>query len=165
MQLSSQGLALIRRHEGLRLDAYLDPVGIPTIGYGSTLNVSMGQSITEQEALELLLADVERFEDAVRESVNVPINQHQFDALVSLCFNIGEGAFKRSTLLRKLNAGDHAGAADEFLRWKHAGGRVLPGLVTRRDDERRLFLMPPAPEEWIEEVDAQARTAYANSDT
>ena len=156
MQLSPDGLELIQRHEGLRLTAYLDPVGVPTIGYGHISTARMGQTITELEALELLLADIERFEDGVERLVQVTLNQHQFDALVSLAFNIGLGAFGKSTLLRKLNAGDYTGAAAEFDRWIHAGGRVLPGLVKRRSDERRLFETPVKHRfHWYDEVEAK----------
>ncbi len=152
MEVSARGLRLIQYHEGLRLTAYKDSAGVPTIGYGSTKGVQMGDEITETQALELLEADVERHADGVRESVDVPLTQHQFDAVVSLTFNIGIGAFKRSTLLRRLNDGDYQGAADEFLRWKHAGGRVLRGLVRRREAERKLFLTP-VDYHWLDEAD------------
>jgi lysozyme len=158
MELSRNGLELIQRHEGLRLKAYRCPADVPTIGYGSTLGVQMGDEITKAQAIELLMADIERFEDAVRRHVNVPLTQHQFDALVSFAFNVGVGAFQRSTLLRKLNAGDYRGAADELPRWSKGGGKVLAGLVRRREDERALFLTPvsePKPTHWIDEVDAK----------
>jgi len=157
MQLSRPGLELIQRHEGLRLKAYLCPAGVPTIGYGSTRGVKMGDEITRAQATELLMADIERFEDAVRRAVEVTLNQHEFDALVSFAFNVGAGALQRSTLLRKLNAGDRQGAADELLRWTRGGGRVLPGLVRRREDERALFLTPvqEEPSHWKAEVDAR----------
>ena len=148
MELSSRGLELIQRYEGLRLQAYLDSAGVPTIGYGSTKGVRMGDTITETQALELLEADVERHADAVREYVDVPINQHQFDALVSFTFNVGAGAFQRSTLLRKLNAMNYQGAADEFPRWVNAGGKMLAGLVKRRKAERALFLESAIPASW-----------------
>ncbi|MDX5376375.1 MAG: lysozyme [Halomonas sp.] len=154
MQLSPDGLELIQRHEGLRLHAYRDAVGVPTIGYGHTSTARMGQVITELEALELLLADVERFENAVERLVQVPLNQHQFDSLVSFTFNLGAGALAKSTLLRKLNAGDYQGAAAEFDHWVHAGGRKLKGLVKRRADERRLFETPThKPFHWLDEVE------------
>jgi lysozyme len=155
MDVSPRGIALIQRFEGLRLTAYLDSVDKPTIGYGSTKGVRMGDEITQAQAVELLAADVERHADGVRRLVDVPLTQNQFDALVSLVFNIGVGAFRRSTLLRKLNAGDHRGAADELLRWTKAGGRELRGLVRRREAERALFLEPEPPSHWYDEVDAQ----------
>lgn len=158
MNLSRRGLELIQSHEGLRLKAYLCPAGVPTIGYGSTQGVKMGDEITKAQATELLMTDIERFEDAVRKHVNVPLNQNEFDSLVSFSFNVGAGAFRDSTLLRKLNAGDRKGAADEFLRWTRGGGQVLPGLVRRRKDERDLFLEPVTddkPTHWFDEVDAK----------
>ncbi|MEY5099149.1 MAG: hypothetical protein RJA36_1868 [Pseudomonadota bacterium] len=142
MKLSDAGLSLIKRHEGLRLKAYPDPGtgGEPwTIGYGHTQGVQPGQEITEAQAEDYLREDVYWAEDAVRDHVKVALEQHEFDALVSLAFNIGAGAFARSTLLRKLNDGDKAGAAAEFARWNQAGGKVLPGLVKRRADEAALF--------------------------
>lgn len=151
MELSSRGLELIQRYEGLRLQAYHDAVGIPTIGYGSTRGVQMGDEITETQALELLEADCERFEDAVRELVDVSLNQHQFDALVSFAFNVGRGAFARSTLLRLLNAGNYRGAANQFRRWVYAGEQKLAGLVKRREAERALFL-EPVDHHWYDET-------------
>ena len=115
MELSARGLRLIQAHEGLRLQAYLDSANVPTIGYGSTRGVEMGDTITETQALELLEADVERHADSVREHVDVPLNQHQFDALVSFTFNVGAHAFKTSTLLDRLNSFDYQGAADEHF--------------------------------------------------
>jgi GH24 family phage-related lysozyme (muramidase) len=137
--LSAQGLDLVKRFEGLRLAAYQDSAGVWTIGYGHTGNVRPGQRITEAQAEQLLRKDVAWAEDAVRKNVDVPLSQGQFDALVSFTFNLGSGALQRSTLLKKLNAGDYAGAQAEFGRFVHAGGRVLPGLVRRRADEAALF--------------------------
>src|SRR5690554_6416363 len=114
MEVSKRGLALIQQFEGLRLKAYRDSAGVPTIGYGSTRGVRMGDEITEAQAIELLAADVDRHADGVRRAVNVRLNQNQFDSLVSLVFNIGIGAFQRSTLLKKLNDSDYEGAQAEF---------------------------------------------------
>lgn len=139
MSISPAGIALIQAHEGLRLTAYRDPVGIWTIGYGSTGGVRRGMTITRDQAVLRLYHDVDDAEATVNNRVTVPLSQSQFDALVSLVFNIGGGAFRKSTLLQKLNAGDYAGAAEEFGRWVKAKGRVLPGLVTRRAAERALF--------------------------
>lgn len=139
MQISKAGLDLIKQFEGLYLKAYRCPAGVPTIGYGHTAGVAMGQTITQQQADDYLRRDVRQFERAVARLVTVPLTQGQFDALVSFAFNLGEGALAQSTLLRLLNAGDHAGAADQFDRWNKAGGRVLPGLVRRRAAERALF--------------------------
>mgnify|MGYP003382593463 CR=1 FL=1 len=140
MNISPAGITLIQAHEGLRLTAYRDPVGIWTIGYGSTGGVRRGMTITRDQAVLRLYHDVDDAEATVNNRVTVPLSQSQFDALVSLVFNIGGGAFRKSTLLQKLNAGDYAGASNEFMRWIKAKGRVLGGLVTRRAAERALFL-------------------------
>lgn len=143
MQISKAGLDLIKQFEGLYLKAYRCPAGVPTIGYGHTAGVAMGQTITQQQADDYLRRDVRQFERAVERLVKVPLTQGQFDALVSFAFNLGEGALAQSTLLRLLNAGDYAGAAAQFDRWNKAGGRVLPGLVRRRAAERALFEARP----------------------
>lgn len=141
MVISEKGLALIKQFESLRLATYKDSVGIPTIGWGHTgPEVKMGQKITQEEAVRLLRADVARFEKAVGRVVRVVLNQNQFDALVSFSFNVGAQALEDSTLLKKLNAGDVQGAADQFPRWNKAGGEVLAGLTRRRAAERSLFL-------------------------
>lgn len=143
MKLSPAGLDLIKKAEGLRLKAYLCPAKVWTIGYGTTRGVKPGQTITEAKAAELLREDVREFEQAVSDAVTVPITQGQFDALVSLAYNIGAGAFRASTLLRLLNRGEYAKAAEQFDRWNRGGGRVLPGLVKRRAAERKLFEATP----------------------
>lgn len=143
MKTSPKGIALIKSAEGLRLKAYPDPGtgGLPwTIGYGSTLGVTRTMVITAEQAEQMLAVDLARFERAVERLVEVPINQGQFDALVSFAYNVGEGNFAKSTLLRKLNAGDNQGAAEQFGRWVNAAGKVLQGLVKRRAAERALFL-------------------------
>lgn len=139
-RISQAGLDLIKDFEGLRLSAYRDPVGVVTIGYGHTKTARMGQVISAQEAEALLREDVAHFEHCVSRLVEAPLEQHQFDALVSFAYNLGCGALERSTLLKKLNALDYPGAADELLRWNRAGGQVLRGLVRRREAERALFL-------------------------
>lgn len=142
MRTSERGLQLIKQHEGLRLTAYLDPVGIWTIGYGHT-PARAGQKITLDQANRLLIEDATTAEKAVLRNVKVKLTQGQFDALVSFVFNLGEGRLKSSTLLRKLNGGDYDGASAEFGRWvygKVSGLNVrLPGLIKRREDERSLF--------------------------
>jgi len=139
--IGKNGLALIKKWEGVRLEAYIPVKGdVPTIGYGSTLGVKMGDTISAERAEELLLEDLVRFEACISNSVLVALNQNQFDACVSLAFNIGEGNFKKSTLLRLLNANNIRGAADEFLVWRLAGGRVLKGLENRRKEEKELFM-------------------------
>ena len=141
-QINQAGVELLKQAEGLRLTAYKDPVGIWTIGYGSTRNVKPGMRISAEEAEQLLKMDLWRFERAVEVLVKVPLTDNQFSALVSFAYNVGEGALAKSTLLRKLNAGDYKGAAKEFGRWVKAGGTTLPGLVRRRKAEMQLFLKP-----------------------
>ena len=144
MRTSPAGRAFIGRHEGLRLSAYRDAAGIWTIGYGHTAAAGppvpvAAMTITAAEADAILGRDLARFEAAVARLVTVALSQGEFDALVSFAFNVGEGALGRSTLLKKLNAGDRSGAAAEFGRWNKAGGRVLAGLTRRRAEERAMF--------------------------
>ncbi len=148
MAVHERGLAVIRHFEGLRLTAYRDPVGLLTIGYGHTGPAAApGRRITRAEAERLLAADLADAEAAVDALVRAPVPAERRAALVSLAFNIGRENLARSTLLRKLNAGDVAGAAEEFGRWVHGTLRgrkvVLPGLVRRRAAERALFLGEP----------------------
>lgn len=140
MKISKQGLDLIKRFEGCELSAYQDSVGVWTIGYGHTVTARQGMRITQSEAGELLAEDIPRYEVGVLSMVKVKLSQGQFDALVSFAFNLGLGNLGRSTLLRKVNYGDPAGAALEFKRWTRAGGVVLNGLVRRREAERVLFV-------------------------
>lgn len=139
-KINQSGIDLIMRNEGCDLIAYLCPAGIWTIGYGHTgKDVHPDLVITQQQAERLLINDLGKFCDAVSRLVKVPVNDNQYAALVSLCFNIGEGNFAKSTLLKKLNKKDYAGAALEFEKWNRGGGKVLAGLVKRRAEERRLF--------------------------
>jgi len=150
MKVSAAGRKAIAAHEGVRLKAYPDPAtgGEPwTIGVGHTSaaglpKVYKGLTITEDECDEILSRDLATFEDAVKEAVKVPLNQNQFDALVSFTFNVGAGNLQKSTLLKRLNQGDYRGAAEQFGAWNKAAGKVMKGLVTRRADERALFLRP-----------------------
>lgn len=138
-KINTEALALLKESEGLRLTAYRDPVGIWTIGYGSTgPHVKPGMTITEMQAEALLLKDLSRFEIGVADMAKVA-TEEQFSAMVSLAFNIGLEALKRSTLLRKHNEGDYAGAKAEFARWNKAGGRALPGLTKRRSKEAAIY--------------------------
>lgn len=144
-QINDDGLLLIKSFEGLELIAYRDAVGVWTIGYGHTSmagppEVYPGMTITEAEAEEILRQDLGIFERGVAQALKIDTNSDQFSAMVSFAFNVGLGAFRDSTLLRKHNAGDFAGAANEFLRWVYAGGQILPGLERRRDAERALYL-------------------------
>lgn len=145
MQTSDKGIALIKQFEGCKLTAYQDSVGIWTIGYGWTQPVDgkpirAGMTIKQETAERLLKTGLVSYESDVSRLVKVGVTQGQFDALVSFTYNLGARSLSTSTLLRKLNAGDYAGAADEFLRWNKAGGKVLNGLTRRREAERALFL-------------------------
>lgn len=135
---------IVKEFEGLRLKAYQDVVGIWTIGYGDTRGVTKGMTITKEEAEKRLTERLKEFEGYVDEYVKAKLTQNQYDALVSLVYNIGPVNFRDSTLLKKLNATDYAGAADEFLRWNKAGVRgklrEIEGLTNRRKKERELFL-------------------------
>jgi lysozyme len=138
-QISAKGLKLLKRFEGLRLRAYIDAVGVLTIGYGSTgAHVNPGMEITEAQAEKLLLDDLARFEKAVSDAAP-NASQDQFDAMVSLAFNIGIAGFQKSSVLRLHKAGRHSGAADSFALWVKGGGKTLPGLVRRRSDEAHLY--------------------------
>lgn len=142
MKTNKAGVDLIKRWEGLRLETYSCPAGVPTIGYGHTgASVLPGSKITEHQADVILAADLEKFEAGVdRMAPGLPGNE--FSALVSFAFNLGLAALERSTLLKKVLAGDKAGAGAEFMKWTYAAGKVLPGLVKRRAAERALFLSP-----------------------
>lgn len=143
MKTSDAGLNKIKQREGCKLAAYPDPAtgGEPwTIGVGHTGGVKEGDTCTDDEALEWLRADAHTAETCINNSVRVAITQNQFDALVSFIINVGRGNFLNSTLLKKLNAGDYQGAADQFLAWDKAGGKVMQGIVNRRHSEREQFL-------------------------
>lgn len=143
LRTGAKGIALIKSFEGLELRAYKCPADVLTIGYGSTgPHVKPNMVITEKQAEDLLRQDLVRFERAVTRLVTVPISQNQYDALVSFTFNLGEGNFSRSTLLKKVNARDFAGAQKEFAKWNRAGGIVLAGLTRRRAAEAKLFGEP-----------------------
>lgn len=132
---------LIKKWEKLKLVAYLPtPDDVWTIGWGHTLGVKKGDRITKDQAQEFFIQDKQWAEDAVNQKVKVPLTQEQFDALVSLVFNIGANAFSRSTLLKKLNLKDYQGAADQFNVWVKQKGKTLTGLVRRRAEERSYFL-------------------------
>lgn len=139
MRLSERGHEKLKHFEGLRLTAYMDVAGVWTIGFGHTGGVRPGTRISHEEAEAMYYRDVMVAERCVRTKVTVTINQNQFDALVSFVFNVGCGAFGRSTLLRHLNQGDHPTASKEFTRWNRAGGRVVRGLKVRREAEQMLF--------------------------
>lgn len=143
MRISQKGIDLIKKFEGIRLTAYVCPAGVLTIGYGHTgPDVQPGMRITEEEAERLLWADTESAQQTVSSFVSVKLNQNEYDALVSFTFNVGPTAFVNSTMLRLLNHGaDRKVVAGEFGRWVKAGSdEVIPGLVRRREEEKKLFL-------------------------
>ncbi len=146
MRISPRGLSLLKQFEGCRLIPYKDSAGLYTIGYGHliadgrTLPDSAKYKITQKQADLLLKYDVIPREKAVERLCTVPLNQNEFDALVSFVFNLGAGCFQRSTIRQKLNRGDRAGAAKVLLRYNRAGGKVIKGLVNRRMAEFKLFM-------------------------
>jgi len=139
----SPSLALIKEFEGLRLEAYLCPADVWTIGYGHTKGVVQGDKITQAGADAFLAQDVLWVAAAVDKKVKVELNTNQEAALYSFIYNVGAGAFGKSTLLRKLNDWDYEGAANEFKRWNKGGGKVLRGLIRRRNAEAALFRKAP----------------------
>lgn len=143
MQTSKDGRQFIKGFEQLRLKAYPDPGtgGKPwTIGWGHTKGVMQGDRITQEQAEQFFSDDLAVFELTVNSAIKRPMTQNQFDAMVSLAFNIGGPAFAGSTLVKNFNAGDAQGAADEFPKWRNSAGKVMPGLVKRRAAEREIFL-------------------------
>ena len=144
MEMSEDGLTRLVEREGMRRRAYRDVAGIWTICCGHTSmaglpKVKPGMACTLAECRQILMKDVKKFEDCVERYITQPMSQHQFDAMVSLAFNIGCWAFKRSSVVREFNKGNEVKAADAFRLWKKAGGRVVQGLVNRRESERNQF--------------------------
>ena len=139
MKISKEGIALIKKFEGCKLESYLCAANVPTIGYGSTKDVKMGMTISQERAEELLLEDLEVYEGAVIKAVEVPLHQHQFDALVSWTFNLGGANLNASTMLKVLNKGAYEDVPYQMKRWNKAGGQVLEGLTRRRLAESLLF--------------------------
>ena len=146
MKISIEGLSLIKKFEGCELNSYKCAAGVPTIGYGSTHGIQMGMSISKARAEELLLEDISKFEDIVDKAVTVALDQHQFDALVSWTFNLGGGNLNSSTMLKVINSGDYEDVPEQIKRWNKANGKVLEGLIRRREAEALLF----AGKEWHE---------------
>lgn len=133
--VSATAIVGIANREAFVSPAYKDSVGVPTIGYGTTEGVKMGDTITPERALIRLLKDTENFAAAIQRCVTVPLFQYEFDAYISLAYNIGVKAFCGSTLVKLLNQGEYAAACEQILRWDKAGGRMLPGLTNRRRAE------------------------------
>ena len=138
--VSRAGLGLVKSFEGFREKAYLCPAGVPTIGYGRTLGVKLGQTCTQAQADAWVQEEYDEFEAAVRKLVKVPLTPNQLGALTSFAYNLGVGNLGSSTLLKLLNGGDYAGAAAQFARWNKASGKALAGLTKRRAAEAALFL-------------------------
>lgn len=138
--VSAVALVSIASFEGYRGEAYKDVAGIPTIGYGETKSVAMGQTTTPERALIQLLKSVNSHSDQIRPLITVPLYQHEFDAYSSFAYNVGVNNFKNSTLRKKLNAGDYTGACEELKRWVYAGGKKQAGLVKRREKEYNMCM-------------------------
>lgn len=134
------GIAAIAGYEGLETEAYKDPVGITTICYGHTKTARIGQTKSPEQCWSLLQQDAKLASDAVWRRVKVPLTQDELDAYTSFTYNLGEGNLASSTLLKKLNSGDRVGACNELKKWVYAKGKVLPGLVKRREAERLICL-------------------------
>lgn len=143
MKTSREGIALIKHFEGFEPKAYQCSAGVWTVGFGFTDGVKQGDTITLECAERRLAFELVDYEQAVASLITWPITQNQFDALVSFAFNLGEGALKRSTLRKVVNAGKHDKAEAEFLRWNKAGGKVIAGLTRRRQAEANMFLELP----------------------
>ena len=139
MKISQEGLSLIKKFEGCEYNAYKCAANVWTIGYGHTADVKEGDLVTQQQADKLLEEDISIFEEIVDESVTVPLHQNQFDALVSWTFNLGGGNLNASSMLKVLNKGDYEDVPAQIKRWNKAGGKVLEGLVRRREAEALLF--------------------------
>ena len=139
MKISLEGLSLIKKFEGCRLEAYYCSGGVLTIGYGHTGGVKETDVITQEEADKLLKGDILKFEQYVSDNVKVDLDQSQFDALVAWTFNLGPGNLRESTMLKKLNNEDYESVPFEMRRWNKAGGKTLDGLIRRREAESLLF--------------------------
>ena len=141
MKTSDSGRDFIKSFEGWSATPYLCTGSVPTIGWGTTKGITMNTpAITKEEGDRLFDRDLIQFENAVMDLVEVPLNQNQFDALVSFTYNCGISALQKSTLLKKLNAGDYGGVSVEFAKWNKSGGKITKGLVRRRTAERELWL-------------------------
>ena len=139
MKIILEGLSLIKKFEGCKLEAYKCSAGVWTIGYGHTTGVKEGDVCTQEEAEKLLRGDIFKFEEYVQDSVKVDLDQSQFDALVAWTFNLGPGNLRSSTMLKKLNNGEYESVPFEMRRWNKAGGKTLDGLIRRRQAESLLF--------------------------
>lgn len=143
MKISDRGIEFIKTWEGCKLSSYQDVAGIWTVGYGRAKSIYPGMRITQRQADEFLAQDLLEVKREIEHLVKVPLNQGQVDALHSFIFNCGAGAFAKSTLLKLLNKGDYTGAANEFIKWCHADGKIIEGLLRRRKAEKNTFLGLP----------------------
>ena len=147
MQCNEEGLRIIKYFEGFHPKPYLCPAGVPTIGFGSTRGLNgkririNSTHITKEQGEELLKRDVSQAENSVKRLIKVKINENQLSALCSFVYNLGSGRLQSSTLRAKMNRGDYEGAANEFPTWRRAGGKILRGLVLRREMDQKLFLL------------------------
>ena len=141
-----EGLALIKKFEGCELKAYQCSAGVWTIGYGHTKDVEEGDTISKDQAEEMLVEELHEYENYVNEYVNVALSQNQFDALVSWVYNLGPANLSASTMLKVLNSGEYEDVPAQMKRWNKAGGKVLEGLIRRREAEACLFVG----KEWFE---------------
>jgi len=139
MNTSQNGIDLIKHFEGCELEAYKCPAGVWTIGYGHIKGVQEGDVITEQQAHDMLVEELDEYENYINTLVTVPLNQNQYDALVSWVYNLGSSNLNSSTLLKVLNTGNYAEVPEQIMRWNKAGGKVLEGLTRRRQEEANLF--------------------------
>ena len=139
MNISNEGISLIKKFEGCELESYKDAVGVWTIGYGHTKNVKEGMTISKEQADNMLLNELDEYCEYVENAVEVDLEQCQIDALVSWTYNLGPTSLKNSTMLKVLNNKDFEQVPNEIKRWNKAGGQVLQGLVRRREAEALLF--------------------------
>ena len=139
METSSEGISLIQKFEGCELEAYQCSAGVWTIGYGHTKDVVEGMTITKEQAEQMLVDELHEYENYINEYVTVALSQNQFDALVSWVYNLGPANLKASTMLKVLNSGKYEDVPSQMKRWNKAGGKVLEGLIRRREAEACLF--------------------------
>ena len=139
METSNEGISLIQKFEGCELEAYQCSAGVWTIGYGHTKDVIKGMTITKEEAEQMLVDELHEYENYINEYVTVALSQNQFDALVSWVYNLGPANLKASTMLKVLNSGKYEDVPAQMKRWNKAGGKVLEGLIRRREAEACLF--------------------------
>ena len=145
MKISEKGLQLLKHYEGCELTAYRCSADVLTIGYGHTKGVTEDMVITQEEADQMLQDEMPEYEGYINDKVTVALNQDQFDAMVCWVYNLGSGNLASSTLLKVLNEGDYEAVPEQMKRWNKAGGKVLNGLIKRRDSEAKLFCS----EEWL----------------